>query len=144
MKLEDIIKDSARDWQRFSPAQPESLRALKDAYQIELPTDYLAFLSQTDGGEGELPVQPFWFQIWPSDKVVEYNKGYEVKDNLPGFFGFGSSGGGELLAFDTRQGKPWKIVAVPFIPMEAEEAILVGEDFLSFARLMGRNAETVN
>ncbi len=144
MKLEDIIKDSARDWQRFSPAKPESLRVLKDASEIELPDDYLAFLSQTDGGEGELPVQPFWFQIWPSEKVVEYNDGYEVKKNLPDFFGFGSSGGGELLAFDARQGKPWKIVAVPFIPMEAKEAILIGKDFLSFARLMGKKDETVN
>ena len=89
-------------------------------------------------------MQPFWFQIWPSDKVVEHNESYEAKEHLPGFLGFGNSGGGELLAFDTRQGKPWKIVGVPFIPMEAKEAVFVCKDFMSFARLMGKKAETVN
>ncbi len=45
---------------------------------------------------------PGWFQVWPADQVVELNRGYEVCENLPGFFGIGSSGGGELLASDAR------------------------------------------
>jgi hypothetical protein len=75
--------------------------------------------------------------LWPAEEVVDYNQGYEVEMNIPGFFGFGSNGGGELFAFDTRQGKPWPVVMVPFIPMIADEAIVIADDFAEFVRAIG-------
>lgn len=62
-------------------------------------------------------MDPGWFQLWPAEKVIEYNNSYKVAENVPGFFGFGSSGGGEMLAFDMRGGKPRKVVMIPFIVM---------------------------
>jgi hypothetical protein len=141
MGIANIIGDSRANWRRCRPAKPESLRVQKDSCGVELPADYLTFLSLSDGGEGELPVEPMWFQIWSADKVIENNKSYEIRKNIPGFCGFGSNGAGELFAFDARATQPWKIVAVPFIPMRPEEAILVAGDFLSFVRLMGRKSD---
>ena len=73
--------------------------------------------------------------------MIEENKGLEIDKYLPDFFGFGSNGGGELFAFEINQGKPWKIVMIPFIPMEANEAITIAQDFEEFIRAIGREYE---
>lgn len=138
MAIEDVIQDPSAKWSRQKAASAESLVALRDGCAYQLPSDYIAFLGVSDGGDGELSVKPGWFQIWQSDEVIELNRGYEVSQSIPGFFGFGSNGGGELLAFDTRHGEPWKIVMIPFIPMDEKEAIEIAPDFLSFVKLLGK------
>lgn len=69
---------------------------------------------------------------------MELNLCYEVEANAPGFLGFGSSGGGEMLALDARGSKPWKVVMIPFIPMQAEDAIVIAADFRVFLQSMGQ------
>lgn len=69
--------------------------------------------------------------------MIKLNKANEIDKYLPGFFGFGSNGGGELFAFEIIQGEPWKIVMIPFIPMEANEAITIANDFEEFIRAIG-------
>jgi hypothetical protein len=94
-----------------------------------LPPAYLEFLRSTGGDEGELDVEPGWIQFWPAEEVIEMNRSYEVERNLPGFFGFGSSGGGELFAFDMRgDGEP-PVVMVPFISMTSSEARFIASSF---------------
>jgi len=136
MTIREIIS-SDKTWSRAEPSSPNSVDALLSGSGLPLPQAYLTFLELCNGGEGELPVQPLWFQIWPAQKVLEYNHGYEVEKFLPGFVGFGSNGGGELLAFDTRQGEPWPVVAVPFIPMEESHAVQVAPDFHTLAEMFG-------
>jgi hypothetical protein len=104
----------------------------------DLPEDYLALLLYSDGGSGNLGIEPGWLQLWSSADVLENNKDYEIEEYIPGFFGFGSSGGGELLAFDTRSGKPWKVVMIPFVPMSADLAIVIAKDFEEFIKAIGR------
>jgi hypothetical protein len=104
---------------------------------FKLPEAYLSFLQMSNGGEGELAIEPGWFWIWSVEEVLEANQAYGIEECIPGFFGFGSNGGGELLAFDMRHGKPWTIVMIPFIPMEEQEALIIAEDFLDFVRAMG-------
>src|SRR5512139_3305998 len=108
MNTSDILRDPTTKWKRESPAQSEAVQRLAAESKVELPEDYIALLHYSNGGEGELGVEPGWFQLWPAEKVMEFNQGYEVETNAPGFFGFGSNGGGEMLAFDMRGGKPWK------------------------------------
>ena len=43
-----------------------------------------------------------------------------------------------MLAFDTRGNKPWKVVMIPFIPMRAEDAMVIADDLYSFVQSMGR------
>jgi hypothetical protein len=82
------------------------------------------------GGEGELAVEPGWIQLWRPGDIVTFNQLYEVQHNLPGFFGLGSSGGGELFAFDLRDHRrSAPVVIVPFIPMDAAHARPVADSF---------------
>ena len=134
--IAEILKDAV--WDPEEPAKLESIQKLVDNAGKELPEEYLALLRYSDGGDGVLGLEPGWLQLWSSTDVLENNKDYEIEEYIPGFFGFGSSGGGELLAFDTRRGKPWKIVMIPFVPMSAELAIVIAQDCEEFIRAIGR------
>ena len=137
MDISHLLEQSGAKWIRCEPASLDSIQHLVDSAALEFPEEYLAFLAYSNGGGGELGVNPGWFQLWPAEEVVDLNQGYEVEMNIPGFFGFGSNGGGELLAFDARQGRPWPIVMVPFIPMRVEEAIVIADDFAAFILAIG-------
>ena len=59
---------------------------------------------------------------------------YKTAEYVPGYIGFGSSGGGELFAFD----KSFRIVMIPFIPMNEDEAILLAESWEVFEKAINR------
>src|SRR5262245_59858416 len=126
---------------REAPAEPGAVAALSATSGIELPEAYLALLRLSNGGEGPLGVEPGWFRLWPVEEILALNRGYEVHEYLPGLFGFGSNGGGELFAFDTRRGPPWPIVMAPFIGMEKDTLVEIASDFAEFLRLTGRDVE---
>ena len=124
---------------REPPADAEAVAALSVASRIELPEDYLSLLRLSNGGGGPLGVEPGWFPLWPVEEVLPSNRDYEVWKSVPGLFGFGSNGGGELLAFDVRRGPPWKIVMVPFVGMGEDDIAEVAEDFAEFLQATGHD-----
>ena len=136
MDFAAILKD--RDWNKEEPAGHKQVQDLIANAVPGLPQEYVAFLQYSNGGEGSIGINPGWFQLWPAEEVIELNKGYQIDKDLPGYFGFGSNGAGELFAFEITQGEPWKIVMIPFIPMEANEAITIANDFEEFIRAIGR------
>lgn len=138
MSVMQRLKRRRAHWDREPPADESAIEALVEQSGVDLPQDYLAFLRFSNGGDGHINIEPGWFQIWPAEEVVESNQFFELEEELPGFFGFGSNGGGEMLAFDMRSSQPWPVVMVPFGPLEAEFAIKIADDFLSFADAIGR------
>jgi hypothetical protein len=139
MDVEAVIAEAQAGWQHMpGPADPAALEGLTSGAPIPLPAEYLALLRLHDGGEGELGAEPGWFQLWPAADVLAANREFQLPEFLPGFFGFGSSCGGELLALDCRGQLPWPVVMVPFIPLDAAEALPVTADFGGFVRLLGR------
>ena len=137
MSFADHVANAPGIWRSAHPADKEAIAALRAAAPIELPVTYLEMLAVTNGGEGDLGIKPGWFAPWPAEDVIRLNAGYQVADNLPKLFGFGSNGGGELIAFDTRDSQPWPIVMVPFVPMEMTEAVLIARDFDEFSNAIG-------
>jgi hypothetical protein len=126
-------------WRPAPPAERAVLIALSEQANWQLPRGYLDQLAVSNGGEGDLGVeQPGWISIWPAEQVLELNREYHIHEDLPGFFGFASNGGGELLAFDTRAGEPFPIVMVPFIQMDAREAVRIAKSFEELRGLIGR------
>lgn len=143
MTIADLVKANVQQWQFVPPGAGEAaIQAMLAATDVRLPSEYADYLRTTNGGEGDLAAEPGWFQMWSAENVVELNKSYEVQKFLPGFFGIGSNGGDELLAFDMRPSRSWPIVMVPFIPMHAAKARPVAPDFVSFVRLMGLSLDT--
>ena len=134
----DILRDPTAVWKRKPPAERAVIQKLIAASKKRLPDDYITLLLYSNGGEGDLNIEPGWFQIWPAEQVIEFNQTYEIEETLPGFFGFGSNGGEELLAFDMRRSEPWEVVMIPFIPMRQEEAILIADSFQKFVQSVGR------
>jgi hypothetical protein len=131
--MDDFSISPDAHWFPQPPASSDVIQSLLSASGLDLPEEYLAFLQLNNGGEGDLGIEPGWFQLWPAEYVIESNK----QAWLPGFFGFGSNGGGELLAFDTREQPPWKVYMIPFGTLEEADSILVAESFAAFTRAMG-------
>ena len=98
---------------------------------VEIPEGLVAYHRGGSPLEGDLGEGiPGWFQLWPLADIEELNRGYEVQENVPGYTGSGSNGGGEMLAFSPAG----QVVAIPFIGMEAEDAVFVAESWDAFER----------
>lgn len=111
------------------PADANAIRQLETDAGLCLPEDYAKFLQGVDGGEGF--VGNAYLILWRAGELVEMNKAYQVAEYAPGLFLFGSDGGGEAFAFDTRaDARP--IVSVPFVGMELKVARVVAFNFKAF------------
>ena len=119
------------------PAQSEAVARLSAAFP-KLPEAYLAFLSQFNGAEGSLGVEPGWFVVWPAEEALVASTEYEVTEYLPGYFAFGSNGGGELLVFRLVGSSDSQVFMVPAIGMAASELLSVAESFAVFIGQMGK------
>jgi hypothetical protein len=95
---------------------------------MTLPAPYVSYLAEGGRKEGGLAVEPGWFQLWPPDEVDRWNRDYHVQEFAPGFLGFGTSGGGELLAFDAGG----RVFMIPIIGMSPGDAKLVAETWKDF------------
>jgi hypothetical protein len=107
------------------------LQNAMEELQCSPPADYVAFLRLHNGGEGF--VGENYLILWKIEELKPFNDEYEVAEYAPGLLVFGSSGGGEGYAFDTRQ-DAWTVVRVPFIGMDLQYAIEVGRGFSDFLR----------
>lgn len=100
------------------PATNDMIDKFEEASNIKLPDEYKDFLKLTNGGEGFIGENSY-VMLWAVEELIELNESYEVNDYAPGLFVFGSNGGGEAYAFNTRSNS-MDIVQVPFVGMDLE------------------------
>ena len=93
-----------------------------------LPTEYVSYFDGDGLKEGALSVEPGWFQLWAPGEIEQLNLDYHVDEFAPGFVGFGSSGGGELFAFDASE----HVVMIPFVGMCVKAARPVSASWSEF------------
>jgi|SRR3954452_25197944 hypothetical protein len=108
------------------PADPDVVAGLSVSLRVGLPSDYLDFLRQHDGGEGFIGDNYIIF--WRAGQLGDFNREYEVGKYAPGIVLFGSDGGGEGYGFDTSTGD-MPIVRIPFIGMERRYATPIARNF---------------
>ncbi len=118
------------------PADASALQQLEREAGFRLPEDYAWFLKQMDGGEGF--VGSAYLILWPVGDLLEMNKAYQVAEYAPGLLLFGSNGGGEAFAFDTRK-EDRSIVSVPFVGMELTLVRPLGSNFKGFLEELFRS-----
>ena len=80
----------------------------------------------------EIEIQPWLCEFWPRDKLLEYNQDYEVQRNAPGYFGFATSGGGEMYALAPSG----SVVCLAFIGMSPREELPIAESWSKFEAML--------
>jgi hypothetical protein len=131
----DTPVEQYNEFSRSPGASEEKLRETERSLAFPLPEDYCRFLRFSNGGEGF--VGRSYLILWAVEDLAQFNKEYQVQDYAPGLFLFGSNGGGEGFAFDTRV-TPFPVVRVPFVGMDLQCAKIIAKSFKElFASLAG-------
>lgn len=127
-----------RDWHAAAGASASAIEELQAAAApLCLPDSFLRLLSFSNGGEGPLQVNPCYFQLDEAQEVkASIASGNHGRPDLEGFLIFGSNGGGEYLALDTRDITPWPVVTIDMVA-GGDSAEVVSPDFDSFIELIG-------
>lgn len=130
-----------RAWFRVDGATPEDLAALRMVAPGTLPARFLDLLAFSNGGEGPLSVNPHNFCLDSAMTIAEMiDSENHGQADLHGFLIFGGNGGGEYLAFDTRHGAPWPIVAIDMVA-GGDSAEIIAPDFDAFYERIGIETE---
>jgi hypothetical protein len=122
-------------------ASTEILEAAEKHFECTLPADYKGFMSAHDGGEGFIGDQ--YLILWKAGELIDFNREYEVAKYAPGLLLFGSNGGGEAFAFDTRQSEEMRIRMVPFIGMSLKDTTPVADTFEGFLTRLAKSNGTL-
>ena len=112
-----------------------SLEVVKHAQKelgLELPDDYVNFVTLHNGGEGW--VGNSYLILWSVEKILSITEETGFAEFNTGFYIFGSNGGGEAYAFDARSGD-LSIVEIPYIG-SPEDAIYCGRTFQEFIEFL--------
>ena len=89
-----------KDFIALPPASVEALRAVEQALGRVLPEDYKSFLQQHNGGDGF--IGSTYCILWQAEQLSKFNDGYQVSRYASELLIFGSNGGADRSAFDTR------------------------------------------
>jgi hypothetical protein len=80
----------------------------------------------------ELDLSPYVCEFWPEEELTTYNLEYEVPLYAHGYFGFATSGGGEMFALSPSGA----VVILPFIGMAPDVAVQISPSWVEFERLL--------
>lgn len=140
MRIDELFTPE-RQWSREPAAPVAALDELRRKAPVILPEELFAFYAASDGGEGELETPPGWFALWRAEDLMSLNVEYAIGSDYPGYFGFGSNGGGELLAFEVLNGRCGRVVMLAFI---GGDPVVIADSFAQFITAIGRpyNPET--
>ena len=113
--VKQILCHPNREWSGAAPASASEIRELEDTLGVSLPSEYVELLQLNNGGEGELAISPFWFQLFDVTSAITLARDGSYKAEFPNIFFFGGNGGLESIGFDMRVERPWPIVAIDCI-----------------------------
>lgn len=99
---------------------------------MQIPTELIAYIEAGKPLVCDLPINPFICEFWPLKELATFNVEYEVPIYAPGYFGFATSGGGEMFAFSPTN----SIVCLPFIGMSPKEATPIAQNWKEFEGLL--------
>ncbi|MCC9657970.1 SMI1/KNR4 family protein [Rhodopirellula halodulae] len=118
-------------------ATDDDINALTTASPHQLANTYLSLLRTANGGEAEIAADgnsdESYLVLWASFEVIPFNADYELREYAPAFLAFGSNGGGELFAFDTRISGD-SVFLLPAIGMSNDDGMLFADSMDAFAR----------
>jgi hypothetical protein len=102
-----------------------SVRAHMEA---SAPAELLNYISSGKPLVCELDASPYICEFWSAQELGTYNREYEVPKYAPDYFGFATSGGGEMFAVSPTG----SIVYMPFIGMAPNAARTLAPTWRAF------------
>ena len=139
MAISDIVVPTLPRWVTANPGATDAdIDTLAASSPFPLPPDYVALLRAVNGGEAFTAATEHWddsyLALWPAGDVLRFNAEYGLHEFAPHYFAFGTNGGGELFAFDSRRSGN-AVYLVPAIGIsDDDDAILFADSFSRFVR----------
>lgn len=137
--MDEKIQKLIKGLELRPPAKNDDIDKIEKTSNIKLSNEYKNFLKLTNGGEGFIGENSY-VMFWAVEELIELNESYEVNDYAPGLFVFGSNGGGEAYAFDTRSSS-MNIVQIPFVGMDIDLIQQMATTFNEFIENLYRAEE---
>ena len=112
------------NWGEVEFNEPYSGKEITKINDVFLPEDYLSFIKEHNGGEGDLGNT--WFVLYPLEELQEINDDCNVSEYLPGRIIIASNGGGEFYGID-KDGSYFNVPET----FEEKYICILGNDFES-------------
>ncbi len=109
-------------WEQFEFNPPYEGEKITKINGVKLPKNYLAFMKQHNGGEGET-AGGSWLVLFPLEELQQMNDDYEIPEYLPDHIIIGDNGGGEFFGIN----KKGEYFIVPEI-IDEENLSVLGKD----------------
>ena len=133
--ISDLLTQPNRRWKRFSPANEAEIKELVNSVETNLPQEFLDLLEFSNGGEGDIALQPLLFYLYEIKEIINLKKNEFYKTEFPNHLFFGGNGGLEIIAFDLRK-NPYSVVMIDPIAGE-ESAIEISPNIAEFIKAIG-------
>ena len=123
------------------PATIAELEAVETSVGFSLPVEIRHLLRLSNGGSTFFgspgTAADHYIDLWSTSELVPNNLEYQVSDYVPGFFAFGSNGGGELYVFEKRL-ESNGVFQLPAIGMSNSSLVEFSSSFAGFLALFGQ------
>lgn len=133
MTIEDLLINFD-----FSEAPHESeVARLLAKFDFTIDRGYVNFITRHNGASGA--IGEHFLMLWNIDDICALNPYYEPDHDdgySSGLFFIGSNGGDAGYAIRKKDGL---FIEVPFIGMSDEDAVEMGDDFLTFLRYLSEH-----
>ena len=113
-------------------ASAEEIEAMFSPLSFNPPSDYLQFMSLTNGSEGPIGTDDY-LAIYGTRELLDCNA--QTMEMEPGILFFGTNRGGTGYAFEFDK-QPTAIVAIEFAELDRSRARIMGRTFLEFLEIL--------
>lgn len=127
------MQEYIKSLEKNPPVDPNVLTAFLSQIDFAPPGDYIDFIKQHNGAEGEIGNNQY-LKLWEVEELIDLNIDYEVDLYAAGYFIFGSNLGGTAYAFSKQDSS---IVAFEFVGMLMDdEPVFCGANFVEFLKYL--------
>ena len=127
-KFEHIL--SKYNWIKRTVKPKTTFEKIEHIVQFKLPDDYKIFALNYLAFEAFIGQE--FVVLWDFDNLIEMNTAFQLSDYLPKTLGIGSNGSGEYIAIEQTEDDNLRIVLSPFIGINREDHIEIGQSFSDF------------
>ena len=128
-EIEEILLKNG--WKKRYEKTNINFEKIEKDIGFRIPEDYKTYALNFYGNESFIGHE--YVTLWDAEKeLLENNDQYEITVNLNNVLGIGGNGSGEFIAIQNLNNEDVKIILCPFIGMEENDFIEIGNSFSDF------------